>query len=208
MTAKHVLGLCKVCGKAECELSEPCYPTQHQLDKAINRCVNAGDFEGALKLNEQSADEAAYKSYAETPSTPADMQPGGALRGAWFNGLNYGRSTSAVSTVIKPEAKHLPPKELSWLYSHCKAIGMNCKSDSGKWEDDIALFTTNLQDEIKALKEQAEQAPAQQVEAAKVPVAWAYKCGGEMHATFSKEEADKWEKQGFTIKPLAYLENK
>lgn len=42
-----------------------------------------------------------------------------------------------------PEAQ-VPTPELTWLYTHCKALGMNCKSDSGKWEHDIALFVSNL----------------------------------------------------------------
>jgi hypothetical protein len=51
-----------------------------------------------------------------------------------------------------------PPQALVWLYSHCRAIGMTAKSDSGKMEDDIALFTVNLQDRVKEL----EAAPAPQ----------------------------------------------
>ena len=37
-----------------------------------------------------------------------------------------------------------PPAELVWLYTHCCAIGMKKKSDSGKLEHDIALFTADL----------------------------------------------------------------
>lgn len=36
------------------------------------------------------------------------------------------------------------------------------------------------------------------------PVAWAFKCEGEMHAVFHKSDADKWEKQGFAISPMIY----
>jgi len=53
-----------------------------------------------------------------------------------------------------PVTDELPPKELTWLYSHCRAIGMDCKSDSGKWEEDIALYTTNLTNEIKRLRDE------------------------------------------------------
>jgi hypothetical protein len=42
---------------------------------------------------------------------------------------------------------------LTWLYTHCRAVGMTCVSDSGKWEHDIALFIVNLQAEITALRE-------------------------------------------------------
>lgn len=40
-------------------------------------------------------------------------------------------------------------KALIWLYTHCKAIGMSEKSDSGKLEEDIALFTIRLQEQIQ-----------------------------------------------------------
>ena len=46
------------------------------------------------------------------------------------------------------------PQELLWLYTHCCAIGMKHKSDSGKLEHDIALFTA----ELCALLTQAEEA--------------------------------------------------
>ncbi len=45
-------------------------------------------------------------------------------------------------------------QELLWLYTHCCAIGMKHKSDSGKLEHDIALFTA----ELCALLEKAEDA--------------------------------------------------
>lgn len=39
-----------------------------------------------------------------------------------------------------------------WLYSHCKAIGMTEKSDSGEFDHDIALFTANQKAEIESLR--------------------------------------------------------
>ena len=45
----------------------------------------------------------------------------------------------------------MPPSELGWLYSHCRAIGMRCMSDSGKKEHDIALFTINQKTTIEKL---------------------------------------------------------
>lgn len=48
---------------------------------------------------------------------------------------------------------NLPSPELTWLYTHCLAIGMTKKSDSGKWEHDIALFTSDLQARIRELEE-------------------------------------------------------
>ena len=47
---------------------------------------------------------------------------------------------------------------LTWLFTHCLAIGMDCKSDSGKWEHDIALLTSNQKKEIESLREQLAQA--------------------------------------------------
>jgi len=46
------------------------------------------------------------------------------------------------------ELDKFPSKELTWLYTHCRAIGMTCKSLSGKWEEDIALYTANQQTKI------------------------------------------------------------
>ena len=43
--------------------------------------------------------------------------------------------------------------DLGWLYTHCKAIGMDCKSDSGKMAEDIALFTINLQSALQRAQE-------------------------------------------------------
>ena len=50
-------------------------------------------------------------------------------------------------------AKH-PSASLTWLFTHCLAIGMDCRSDSGKLEHDIALFTSNQKKEIESLREQ------------------------------------------------------
>lgn len=69
----------------------------------------------------------------------------------------------------------LPPPELTWLYTHCRAIGMDCKSASGKWEEDIGLWTVNLTNEIKALR--ASQQAAEPV--ARKVVAWTAKDGDE-----------------------------
>lgn len=44
-------------------------------------------------------------------------------------------------------------KELLWLVSHCRALGMTKKSNSGKLEHDVALFAADLKD----AKESAER---------------------------------------------------
>lgn len=59
------------------------------------------------------------------------------------------------SVIKEPLVKisSFPPPELTWLYTHCRAIGMVDKSDSGKWEHDIALFTIKQQERIKELED-------------------------------------------------------
>lgn len=53
----------------------------------------------------------------------------------------------------------LAPPELTWLYTHCRAIGMDCVSTSGKWEHNIALFTINQRNRIAELEALAKAAP-------------------------------------------------
>lgn len=43
-------------------------------------------------------------------------------------------------------------RDLFWLWTHCREIGMKGKSDSGRMEDDIALFTVTLCDELERLR--------------------------------------------------------
>ena len=62
------------------------------------------------------------------------------------------------------------PQELLWLYTHCCAIGMKHKSDSGKLEHDIALFTA----ELCTLLEKAEDAMITARDAARCTDSWAY----------------------------------
>jgi hypothetical protein len=52
---------------------------------------------------------------------------------------------------LEPQTKY-PPAALAWLFSHCRAIGMTNKSDSGKWEEDIALFTVDQKQRIAELE--------------------------------------------------------
>lgn len=61
---------------------------------------------------------------------------------------------AAPPATPSPAVPALPPPELTWLFTHCRAIGMTKKSDSGKWEHDIALFTCDLQEEIASLRSQ------------------------------------------------------
>jgi hypothetical protein len=40
---------------------------------------------------------------------------------------------------------------MAWLWTHCRAIGMTKKSDSGLMKDDIGLFTATQKDMIDGL---------------------------------------------------------
>ena len=68
-------------------------------------------------------------------------------------------STEAIDT-LREQLKEAERQSasLTWLFTHCLAIGMDCKSDSGKWEHDIALFTSNQKKEIESLRDQFAQA--------------------------------------------------
>ena len=60
---------------------------------------------------------------------------------------------SELRQQLATQSKY-PPESLTWVYTHCRAIGMDCKSDSGKWEHDIALFTSNQKTQIESLRQQ------------------------------------------------------
>ena len=62
----------------------------------------------------------------------------------YLDPMNLEEAMREIRDLRKQVAKNKPPKELLWLYTHCCAIGMNKKSDSGKLEHDIALFTADL----------------------------------------------------------------
>jgi predicted Zn-ribbon and HTH transcriptional regulator len=54
------------------------------------------------------------------------------------------RELIALYAGTPPSAVPAFNKPLVWLWTHCRAIGMTKKSDSGSMEDDIALFTIDL----------------------------------------------------------------
>lgn len=51
------------------------------------------------------------------------------------------------------EAPAVPSADMTWLWTHCRAIGMNKKSDSGLWHHDIALFTIDLKTALASARE-------------------------------------------------------
>lgn len=57
----------------------------------------------------------------------------------------------AAPQLSQPLAERNQP-DLVWLYTHCKAIGMDCKSDSGKISHDICLYTINQKQRIEQLE--------------------------------------------------------
>lgn len=90
------------------------------------------------------------------------------------NGADFISETSADETIAKAVAAALsavraqmqarvdavPPPELTWIYTHCRAIGMTRQSESGKWEHDIALFTMDLKERAAAAEAALERARA------------------------------------------------
>lgn len=79
----------------------------------------------------------------------------------WLSAAQANVSVIAERDALESKIADLtmyPPDALTWIFTHCRAIGMECKSDSGKWEHDIALFTSNLKAERDSLAEQLEAA--------------------------------------------------
>jgi len=70
-----------------------------------------------------------------------------------------GYDAATVERLVqeRDKANVYPPEPLRWLYSHCTAIGMTCKSDSGKWEHDIALFTINQKNQLTAMTQERDE---------------------------------------------------
>jgi ribosomal protein S10 len=70
--------------------------------------------------------------------------------------MNCERITEVQAMFELSVKQPVPSPELTWLYTHCKAIGMTKQSESKKWEHDIALFTIDQQERIKALEKALE----------------------------------------------------
>jgi hypothetical protein len=97
---------------------------------------------------------------------------------------------SATYTIaLDVDNAKLPPPELTWLYTHCRAIGMTCKSDSEKWEHDMALFTSNLVADrvylVKQIEELKQTIGAKQAEIDRLMLEY---CPNEMTA----EQTAEW----------------
>lgn len=55
----------------------------------------------------------------------------------------------------------LPPPQLMWLFTHCRSLGMSEHSESGKQEEDIALFTIRLKQRAELAEENLSKFKAQ-----------------------------------------------
>lgn len=66
---------------------------------------------------------------------------------------------SPVDQPVRPHAQDLTG-DVAWLWTHCRALGMSERSDSGLMHHDVALFAKMLHDalrELVALKAMADQ---------------------------------------------------
>lgn len=64
--------------------------------------------------------------------------------------------------------------DAAWLWTHCRALGMVRRSDSGLMRDDVALYTTDLHAALDAAREHV-RIPTSAAEAkamATVALAW------------------------------------
>jgi hypothetical protein len=64
----------------------------------------------------------------------------------------YTADQMRAALAAQAEAHAKERNRLMWLYTHCRSIGMDKKSDSGLQEHDIALFTIDLKTESDALR--------------------------------------------------------
>lgn len=42
--------------------------------------------------------------------------------------------------------------DVAWLFTHCRALGMERRSDSGLMRDDVALFAIDLNERVRLLE--------------------------------------------------------
>lgn len=61
-------------------------------------------------------------------------------------------------TRLQAEVERLRLNQFAWLWTHCRAIGMTEKSQSGTMEHDICHFTITLQSENAALQQELTKA--------------------------------------------------
>ena len=140
-------------------------PSGMQLNDGKDRVtLPGGVLQHMLRLIDVAAqpakerdEQAEFEKWAETKYPMAICNHS---LGAYSRGMKKCAEEAWMArALVGQPAQAVPSPELTWLYTHCRAIGMDCKSDSGKWEHDIALFTQNM----KAQLEEAKKRPAQAV---------------------------------------------
>jgi hypothetical protein len=57
---------------------------------------------------------------------------------------------SPVDQPVRPHAQDLTG-DVAWLWTHCRALGMARRSDSGLMRDDVALFVADLHAVLREL---------------------------------------------------------
>lgn len=79
-------------------IDDPAYRSVNYLALVAKLNINlydvvmAAEFVKKIRKDLSVADdEVAFQKYRSTPHTDDDLKPGGALRGAWYAGLRYGR---------------------------------------------------------------------------------------------------------------------
>lgn len=55
-----------------------------------------------------------------------------------------------VEQPVRPHAQDLTG-DVAWLWTHCRALGMSDRADSGLMRDDVALFAKMLHDALREL---------------------------------------------------------
>lgn len=138
------------------------------LSRVAEFGFNGGHEKALIEYIDQHTAAAVAKAREEMRSTVSESAK---LMADACSRANRAEQRAAIAAS---QPSKLPPPELIWLYTHCRALGMDCKSDSGKWEEDIGLWTVNLTNEIKALRASQQAEPV-----ARKVVAWTAKDGDE-----------------------------
>ena len=119
--------------------AQPAEPVTH--DPAIRWNFDASDTHLLVcREDHDKGDKCEYKQ----------LHPSEVL--AIVNRLRISAIELTFRSAAQPAPAAVPPAELTWLFTHCRAIGMVEGSESGKWEHDIALFTQRQAERIRVLE--------------------------------------------------------
>lgn len=98
--------------------------------------------EAALRLALRALEDA-QSMWVKSGDTGRRLEAMEAIRAALI-----APSTDPLQEPAGPDDLRTNP-DMVWLWTHCRAIGMTKKSDSGSMRDDIALFTITLKDALE-----------------------------------------------------------